>query len=520
MKLAGLDVADPIAAAAWLEKQYDISGEAMFGKKDYSQGDSLVLGMNAAQIGTAGGKLIWTLVMLGAGKGASGSAKATLATLGVLGNFDGIITSATNIANLVETLQKQDKLTIGALLTNAQFLEEVTKLTANIFGAISAGMGTNTTVSQATKATFARVGILLDLAQVSVMVGKLVEITTSEMNAQNKESAAGQVVAELITSAASIVAGAAEYKKEHGKSSAAEEQGKPPPKLLEGHPGEGTAQKGETSKIETGKASEGLPPNEQPAMDYGNIPETQLQGETTPASQEPVRTTFEENNELTQEVMEARQQKNSPESERAVGSPGTAKHGESESRTHENYRLYTPAEVALGLRTDFSPEHHGYIRSVEFEVPNEVGNFGTRGDRFNQDQLLNEINVEHMTHETLTNTNTERGHAAAQQLSGGDPDVAAALMTISNIWPMRGRGPTGVNQGDYRQFEERYIDFKAANPDSRVTVRVEAVVGANPTFITGQDGRQTLVPDAFDTTITITPPDGPPQVIPLQIPNQ
>lgn len=520
MKLAGLDVADPIAAADWLEKQYDFSGEAMFGK-DYSQGESLLLGMNAAQIGTAGGKLIWTLVMLGAGKGASAGVKGTLAGLGVLGNMDGIITSATNIANLIETLQKQDKLTAASLLTNRVFLEEVTKLAANIFGAISAGMGTNSTVSEATKATFARVGILLDLAQVSVMVGRLVEITTSDMSVQNKESAAGQVVAELITSAITIAAGAAEYHKEHGKSGAAEEQGKPPPKLLEEHIGEGAAKQTGGSGLELAEAHEVIPPvHEQPGMQLGNIPEEQLQVETTPDSQADQRTKFEQQNELTPETMESRRQKNAPESERAVGSPGTAKHGESESRTYKKYRMYTAAEAALRMRTDYSPEHHGYIRSVEFEVPEIVGNFGTRGERFNQDPLLNEINVAHMTHETLTNTNAERGHAAAQQLSAGDPAVAEALMTTSNIWPMRGRGSTGVNQGTFKQFEEHYIDLKANNPGATVTVRIEAEVGSTPTFITGQDGRQALVPEAFNWTITITPPDGPPQMETDRIPNQ
>jgi hypothetical protein len=263
-----------------------------------------------------------------------------------------------------------------------------------------------------------------------------------------------------------------------------------------------------------------VPHNEfEPEIDLTKESGLELGHAESMASPSP-HTEFEQQNQLTAEEMEARMNKNAPESERAVGSPGTARHGESESRTGENYRLFNAPEVALGLRTDFSPEHGGYIRSVEFSVPDVVGNFGTRPKRFSTDAMLNDINVEHMTHGTLTGTQTERGHPVAQQLSGGDPDVAAALMTTSNIWPMRGRGSTGVNQGVYKQFEDNYISLKSANPNAEVHVRVEAVVGTTPDFITNARGQRALVPEAFDITITLTPPTGKAQVRTMRIQNQ
>jgi hypothetical protein len=259
----------------------------------------------------------------------------------------------------------------------------------------------------------------------------------------------------------------------------------------------------------------------QPEQIFNLIPEEQLMVETNPAELGNAETPFTQQNELTQEVMEARRQQHVPESGRELGSPGTARHGESESRSGTNLRVFDAAEVALSMRTNYSSEHGGYLRWVEFDVPAVTGNLGTRPKRFNQNDLLNAIGVEHPAHEGLTNTMSERGHAVAQQNSAGDPDVAAALMVTTNMWPMSGRGPTGVNQGAYKNFESAYIALKADNPGSSVHIRVEAVVGTSPQFVQGALGNPVLSPDAFNITVTFTPKPGadPPMVVNFILPN-
>jgi hypothetical protein len=168
--------------------------------------------------------------------------------------------------------------------------------------------------------------------------------------------------------------------------------------------------------------------------------------------------------------------------------------------------LFDAAEVALALRKNISPEHGVYLKWVEFEVPAVVGNFGTRPRAFRLDEGIAALGIEQPAHADLTGTGTERGHAVAQELSGGDPDVARALMVTSNMWPMTGLGSTGVNQGAYRDFERAYVALKADNPGSSVHIRVAAVVG-EPRFVQ-RNGRAVLWPRAFDITVTFTSAQG------------
>ncbi len=190
-----------------------------------------------------------------------------------------------------------------------------------------------------------------------------------------------------------------------------------------------------------------------------------------------------------------------------VGSPGTGPTGKSGSRVGTSFNLFDAAEVALSLRKEYSSEHRGHLRSVEFEVPSKVGNEGTRDDRFGRDSFLKNKKIQQPSHDDYTGLSVERGHGAAQQLSGGDPVVAAALMVMTNVWPMRGKGPTGVNQGAYKAFEDSYIKLKMDNPNSTVRVKVVAVIKDKPTFIKTQSGKDILVPDAFETTVTFIPHD-------------
>ncbi len=215
LRARGVDVADPESAAAWLEKQYDISGEEMFGA-EYKSGEKLVLGMSAAEIGSAGGGIIWQLVMAGSGKTAPAWVKGALRVFGIVSNLKGINDSAKAIADIVAARQEKGPVDFAKLLQDAAFLEQVTKLTANVVGAVTAGRTSNAQAGQATAAALSRIGILLDGTQASAQVGRLIEIATSEMSAQAKEEAAGKVVVELLHSGVSIATGIKGHHEEFG----------------------------------------------------------------------------------------------------------------------------------------------------------------------------------------------------------------------------------------------------------------------------------------------------------------
>jgi hypothetical protein len=558
MRGAGVDVSDPASVSDWLGKQYDISGNFMFGE-DWEKKDNLGLGMNAADIGTKGGGVIWSLVLIGSGKAASADAKAALVALGVAGNLDAIDKCNTNIANIVRRLQKGGKLNPSDLLSDPDFISESARLAANIFGVISAGAGSADEISKSLQTTLATTGLILDSAQAAALVNKLNAISASNLDPDAKNKASADAVVELIQVSVNIVHSASPEQeavsgvdenmagKTVPQSQPAEAQTEASAKPIET---EQTAPRNSESEYVAGGPSgleldiSGKPQQAAPVESYGNIPEEQLSVETTPqaAAAEPFgtipeerltgettphgqqtagETEFNRQNELSESEMQARARQNAPESERAVGSPGTASFGESESRAGIRLREYDAAEIAseLRLRKDYSPEFGGYLRSVEFDVPSQIGNFKTRPKRFEQDEPLNTISVEHPTHQDLTNTNYERGHAAAQQLSGGDPDVAEALMITTNMWPMRGNGPEGINQGQYKEFEDDYIALKAEHPGSEVHIRVEAVVSETPRFITGSAGRKVLAPEAFVITVTFTEPGGSPETYQMRINN-
>ena len=198
-----------------------------------------------------------------------------------------------------------------------------------------------------------------------------------------------------------------------------------------------------------------------------------------------------------------------PTEEIGMGSPGTGPGGKSLRSPGMNFNTFDAAEVALGLRKNFrfSPDHGGYtfLQSVEFDVPADTGNMGTRADRFNADEMVGDTGVSSPRHGDYTNSGFDRGHGAAQELSGGDVDVAAALRTMTNVWP---QDPHSNQHGDYRGAENAYKALKQQNPDSWVRIRVSATYGNPPRLIAGGAGRQTAVPESFTVTAVIEHPDG------------
>jgi hypothetical protein len=235
LRARGIDAADPASAAAWLEQQFDQSGEIMFGT-DWKQSEELFLGLRAADIGTAGGQIIWQLTMAKAGKGAPAWAQRALWAFGVAGNLKGVNDSATAIADLIAARQRQGTLSAAALLSDPAFMQEATKLAANVYGAISAGKGTNPQLSQATAAALSRTGILLDAAQAAPQLGRLVEIAASDLDPKAKQEATGRVVLGLVQSAFTVGAGVAGHREEHGHPAAAPPTRPPAPVAKAGTP--------------------------------------------------------------------------------------------------------------------------------------------------------------------------------------------------------------------------------------------------------------------------------------------
>ena len=209
MQALGIDVAEPASAAKWLAEQYDISGDALFGA-EYSEGEALFLGKNAREIGTVGGQVIHTLVMVGAGTSASGTTAGTaLVTLGVAASLKGVQDSATKMADIIEAMRQDGDLSVSNLLTNGAFILESTKLAASIFGAVSGGTASRDEVAEATAAALTRIGLLLDAAQVTAGVSRVIEIQASDMTPDEKEAAAGDVMVDVVVTVVGAAAGVA-----------------------------------------------------------------------------------------------------------------------------------------------------------------------------------------------------------------------------------------------------------------------------------------------------------------------
>jgi len=189
MQARGIDVAEPASAAEWLAKQYDISGNAMFGKEEWSEGEELFLGMSAAEFSTRGGEFVWQLVMMGKGGGAKWLQVVEKA-LSTAGNLKAVEDSAKRITGIIERMQKDSpagKVDIALLLENPDFYGEVTRLVANVFGALAGG-------SQQSK----RIAALLEVSQLAPLAGSLVKIGTSNVSTAEKSRQMGPVLMDML----------------------------------------------------------------------------------------------------------------------------------------------------------------------------------------------------------------------------------------------------------------------------------------------------------------------------------
>lgn len=214
----GVPVDDPASAAAWLAKQYDISGEAMFGK-EFAEGDPLLLGMTAADIGTGGGAVIWQLIMLGKGKGSAAWASKALQYLGILGSLDGVQTSATALARIVKAKHTAGtKITVGELANDPEFRRECTNLVANVVATVSAIMGVGNAkpdaAAQATIKAWQAAGLVVNAVQVGERLGSCVQEGLGPATAAEKEKKIATLLGEALSAAIDVAAGVHEARQE------------------------------------------------------------------------------------------------------------------------------------------------------------------------------------------------------------------------------------------------------------------------------------------------------------------
>ncbi|UCV01698.1 hypothetical protein [Dechloromonas denitrificans] len=201
--LVGL--AGPKAAQAMAE-QFDETAHILFGR-EWDSSESLLLGMNAAQIGTAGGDVIWQLVNLSRALGAKGGKLMQLAqnleklkkanqALGVLGGLQGVGMAAQGIARVIEARQKAGKSTaLVDLLNDNDFIDQVVMLASSLIGTAMAAKSASSTSQQVTRA---RVGVLLGMLQTTTSLKRLADIAASADSPKDKEMAYGEVLAGLI----------------------------------------------------------------------------------------------------------------------------------------------------------------------------------------------------------------------------------------------------------------------------------------------------------------------------------
>ena len=212
MQLAGIPIDDPPSAADWLADQYDITGEFFFGA-EWAEGEDLIGGLSAADIGTGGGKIIWALTMAGAGGQAEAAGAAdTVSTLKVFsffGNLKGVEGAGQRIADRLLALMDEDKLTVGEAISDAELWQAATSLAASAFGAVTFAQTDEGEVAQALQEQLSRIGVLLDVAELAAAVGRVIEVGASDMTPDEKEEAAGKVIMEdIIQKQAGMLAGA------------------------------------------------------------------------------------------------------------------------------------------------------------------------------------------------------------------------------------------------------------------------------------------------------------------------
>jgi len=526
------DAAKTPAISGYLSKSYDdvakLLGDTM--GVDPAK-DATLFGQSSYEIGEFGGKVVGALTMAGASGGGAGNAIAGgTKALGVVGALKGVEDAGTEMRKRIAELQKRTPPpTLTEIFSDETVLLEAASVLGNILGAASGPGDAAPTFAKA----LAKFGWVVDAAQLAPTIGKAFRDYNDPVLAQDpeKRDAAlrdhiASIVGTILSTAGSKHDEAAAERAERGKQEFdAEFQERYNAPREPGAEAASTAPPETTLVPGAEGMSEFTPEHFENPPDVGSAQSGESgTREYSPDQLETVPAVggAESGESGTREYSAEHFDQPVDVGPRGSGSPGTGPTGTSEVRTGMNYNVYNAAEVALGGRWDYDPELNA-LRSVEFDVPATVGNEGTRGDRFGQEETMLDIDVRQPSHESHTASGHERGHAAAQQLSGGDPDVAETLMIMSNVWAMEGLGATGVNQGAYKAVEDHYIAVKAQNPEADIRVRVVAEFGSPPRTFTPTRGapRPVAIPDAFVITILVTPLGGQPEPVQtVRVPNQ
>ncbi len=194
-------IAGPYASQK-IAEQFDETARILFGH-EWDSSEPLLLGMNASQIGTMGGDVIWQLVMFarGAGPAKSGKVMALVDSLkkvmGVGAGLQGVALGATGIARVIEARQTAGQdISVQALIQDKDFIDQLVVMVSSAIGAAMAGRGAPATKADAI--TRARIQVLLSNLHVTASLARLSEIAASDKTAEEKEREYGQVVASLI----------------------------------------------------------------------------------------------------------------------------------------------------------------------------------------------------------------------------------------------------------------------------------------------------------------------------------
>lgn len=201
-------------AAQYIGGQFDETAHILFGH-EWDSSEPLVFGMNAGQIGTAGGDVIMQLVMLARSAGAKGGKvlqlinnlekfKKAQQVLAALGGIQGMLMATKGIMQVIQAKREAgQEITAKTLIDDPVFVNQVVMLVSSGIGTAMAIKGAPASAQQAL--IHARVGVLLGTLQITASISELAQIAQSNDSEIEKELAYGRVLAGLIPQLVSLV---------------------------------------------------------------------------------------------------------------------------------------------------------------------------------------------------------------------------------------------------------------------------------------------------------------------------
>lgn len=204
----GGKIEDPAKLADLVGKQLDTSGDAIF-DGEFTGGQELFLGQNAASIGTAGGGVIWNLVMLhglaGAGSTGGGALPATLKALDLVGRFRAVDDAIKSMGDYLLRMQERGLLDRGHLLEDDQFKIECFKLAGAVVSAVAGGLGARRDTAQVVKLAMDKLAVVFKGGEIAAKLGEISQLLMDEtLEPAAQRAAVGKLVMELVADTFSI----------------------------------------------------------------------------------------------------------------------------------------------------------------------------------------------------------------------------------------------------------------------------------------------------------------------------